>query len=81
MSVQNPDNFSHLAEVCVAVWTISRSRIYFASRQFLFGLTHTSEGVFGGPRNASLVPVCLWCHSLGPLKTNQYVLPPVRGNF
>jgi hypothetical protein len=49
MSVRNPDNFSHLAEVCVAVRTISHSGIFFASGQFLFGLTHTSERVSGGP--------------------------------
>jgi hypothetical protein len=40
----------------LAIWprSVSRSGQYrsgnfFASGQFLFGLTHTSEGVFGGP--------------------------------
>ena len=44
------DNFSHLAEVCVAVRTISGRNYYyyyFASGQFLFGLTHTY--LLGGP--------------------------------
>jgi hypothetical protein len=42
MSMQNPDNFSYLAEVCVTFLTISCSEFVFASRQFSIGLTHTS---------------------------------------